>query len=87
MVFLSKENILKPSSLQHNDEISISVNVVKTEKRTWIAYAERLRAGKNRESAAKPRTEEGSTTIRRGGVALILHKMRSGEQLNRERQF
>lgn len=46
MVFLSKENILKPSSLQHNDEISISVNVVKTEKRTWIAYAERLRVGK-----------------------------------------
>ena len=57
------------------------MNVAKAEKIDWMTYAEikvhllkymvDAKCRKNGKSAAKPRTEEGSTTIRIGGVAFI----------------
>ena len=54
--------------LQRRDEISSSVNAVKTERKSGMAYAEikahkRAKGFNNGESAAEPRIEEGSTTM------------------------
>ena len=54
---------LKPCVPQHRDETGSNVMAAKAERNTWIAQGANLNAGKNGQSAAKPRTEGRSTTI------------------------
>lgn len=56
-------NTLKPTKLQHNHEIRIGANCREIKKNSWMSYGVSLSDNKNGRSAAKPRKEEGSTTI------------------------
>ena len=57
------QRTVKPCVPQHRDETGSNVMAAKAERNTWIAQGANLNAGKNGQSAAKPRTEGRSTTI------------------------
>jgi hypothetical protein len=70
---------LKQLTLQHKNEICLGVNATKVEKSLVDGARLNPKHQNNGQSAAKPRTEEGSTTIPQGSRIQVIG-IRSGSR-------